>query len=247
MTDLMFGIHTENLCKSYKGVAAVDHLSLSIPKGCFFALLGMNGAGKTTTLRMLSGLTKPDSGEAYLGGYSIRTQPEKMKELLGVSPQATAVAENLTVKENLELLATLHGKRGQEKKIRAEECMKRLSLEAVAHKRAKTLSGGYQRRLSIAMALIGDPEILFLDEPTLGLDVVARRELWTLLSTLKGKTTVILTTHYLEEAEALADQIGIMANGRMCATGSVQELCEKTACHTFEDAFLACVQEGSTK
>lgn len=234
----MDGIEIKELCKSYKKHLAVDHMTLHIPRGCFFALLGVNGAGKSTTLRMLSGLIRPDFGDAFLHGHSIVKDPIGAKALLGVSPQETAVAPNLTVRENLELMAMLKFRDPERCKERVQHCMTQLSLQDVQKKRAKTLSGGYQRRLSIAMALVTRPEILFLDEPTLGLDVLSRRELWEILQKLKGETTVIMTTHYLEEAEALADRVGIMAKGKLCAEGTVPELCMRANCAVFEDAFL---------
>lgn len=240
---MLEGIRVENLRKHFKNKVAVDRLNFTIPQGELFALLGMNGAGKTTTIRILCGLIEPDDGDAFLHGFSIRKQKEEAKRLLGVSPQATAVAANLTVRENLELMAALYMTNKEQRKMVLQECIERFSLRSVENQRAKTLSGGFQRRLSIAMALIGQLEIVFLDEPTLGLDVVARHELWDLLREMKGKTTIVLTTHYLEEAEALADRIGIMARGKLCAMGTVQELCEKTACSSFEEAFLSCVKE----
>ncbi len=235
MTD---GIEIVKLCKSYKNHLVVDQMTLHIPKGCFFALLGVNGAGKSTTLRMLSGLTQPASGDAFLHGRSIIKDPIGAKALLGVSPQETAVAPNLTVQENLELMAALKFRDPKICKEQVQCCMEQFSLQNVQRKRAKILSGGYQRRLSIAMALVTRPEILFLDEPTLGLDVISRRELWVLLKKLKGSTTVIMTTHYLEEAEALADRVGIMAKGKLCAEETIPELCLHANCAAFEDAFL---------
>lgn len=215
----MLAIKTENLTKKYKDKVAVNSINLSINKGEIYGLLGVNGAGKSTTIKMLSCLIKPTSGDAVLNGYSIVNDSEDVKRIINVSPQETAVAPNLTVRENLEL---------------AE----------VAKSKAKTLSGGWQRRLSIAMALISDPEILFLDEPTLGLDVLARRELWNKISALKGKITVILTTHYLEEAESLSDRIGIMVKGNLVAEGTADELKNSVNATSFEDAFVKIAEEG---
>ncbi len=236
-------IRLQGLCKSYGERLVVDHLSMEIPKGCLFSLLGVNGAGKTTTLRMLSGLLKPDAGDAVMLGFSIMKHLPEIKTFLGVSPQETAVAPNLTVEENLRLMARLTAA-GEHVTERVEECIDSLSLDAVRKQYAKRLSGGYQRRLSIAMALIGRPQILFLDEPTLGLDVLSRHELWELLKQMKGRVTILLTTHYLEEAEALSDLVGIMQNGRLRAMGTAQELCANSGKQSFEEAFLWYVQEG---
>lgn len=237
----MNAIEIRDLKKDYGDKTAVNGLSLEIDQGEFFALLGVNGAGKTTTIRMLSCLTPPTSGDALLLGKSIVHEPEQVKPLLGISPQETAVAPNLTVRENLEFMAGIHGKGD------AGQMMALLGLEPVAKQRAKTLSGGWQRRLSIAMGLIGQPKILFLDEPTLGLDVLARRELWKVMEGLKGQVTVVLTTHYLEEAQALSDRIGIMAAGTLQAVGTVPELLASTSSSNLEDAFVALAQGGASQ
>lgn len=199
----------------------------------------MNGAGKTTTIKMLSGLTKPTAGDAVMMGKSIVTEMQDVKEMINVSPQETAVAPNLTVRENLELIAGIFGNNRNIAKEKAGKMIDRFHLTDVEKDKAKTLSGGWQRRLSIAMALISEPKILFLDEPTLGLDVLARRELWSVIEKLKGKVTIILTTHYLEEAEALADRIGIMSKGELKAVGTAAELVAQTNSKSFEDAFVA--------
>lgn len=233
----MNAIETENLCKRYAGIPAVDGLSLSIPEGCLFSLLGVNGAGKSTTIRMLTCLTRPDGGDARLYGHSIRTEPAQVKALVNASPQETAVAPYLTAAENLELIAGVYGSRDPAGD--AATLVAQMGLEPVARRRARTLSGGWQRRLSIAMALVTRPRILFLDEPTLGLDVLARRELWTLIRGLKGQMTIVLTTHYLEEAEALSDLVGVMNAGRLTAVGTVPELLERTGTENLEDAFVA--------
>ena len=237
----MNAIRIKNLTREYGGRRVVDRLELSIPAGELFALLGVNGAGKSTTIKMLSCLTVPTEGDAELMGRSVRTQSHRAREILAVSPQETAVAPNLTVKENLELMAGIYGRPAE----RAAEVMARLGLGQWAKQRAKTLSGGWQRRLSIAMALVSQPEVLFLDEPTLGLDVLARRELWGIIRGLKGGTTIILTTHYLEEAESLADRIGIMRLGRLQAVGTADELKALAGCGSFEDAFVALAGEGA--
>ena len=230
----MNAIQILGLTKEYGGRRVVDALELSVPEGELFALLGVNGAGKSTTIKMLSCLTAPTQGDAELMGHSVRTNSRRAKEILAVSPQETAVAPNLTVRENLELMAGIYGR----PMGRAEEVMARLGLEEWWKRRAKTLSGGWQRRLSIAMALVSQPEVLFLDEPTLGLDVLARRELWSVIRGLKGHTTIILTTHYLEEAESLADRIGIMNAGRLRAVGTAEELKALAGRDDFEDAFV---------
>lgn len=235
----MIAIETHALSKKYKERVAVHPLQLSIKQGQVFGLLGLNGAGKTTTIRMLTCLTKPTSGDAIVLGKSILTEPQEVKASINVSPQETAIAPNLSVRENLELMAGIYGNNRQAAKDKTEQVMKKLGLSDVQKDKAKILSGGWQRRLSITMALISDPKILFLDEPTLGLDVLARRELWAVIETLKSEMTIILTTHYLEEAQALSDEIGIMANGKLKAIGTADALMASTGARNFEDAFVA--------
>lgn len=238
----MDAIKIDNLVKKYKDTVAVDHLSLTVNEGELFSLLGVNGAGKTTTIKMLSGLTRPTAGDAFLNGKSIQSESMKVKALIGVSPQETAVAPNLSVRENLELMCGVHGFSREKSRNKVSELAEQFDLKQILEKRAGKLSGGWQRRLSIAMALISEPEILFLDEPTLGLDVLARSDLWQIISSLKGKITIILTTHYMEEAENLSDHIGIMKDGRLLAMGTVEELKEKAGEDKFEDAFVALVK-----
>ena len=240
----MNAIQIVDLTKQYKEVTAVDGLNLTVGEGELFSLLGVNGAGKTTTIKMLCCLTRPTSGEAFLCGESILQSPERVKEIIGVSPQETAVAANLTVRENLELMGGVHGFPKEKTAAKIQELSQQLKLGEVLSRRAGKLSGGWQRRLSIAMALIARPEILFLDEPTLGLDVLARAELWDVVRRLKGRITVILTTHYLEEAEALSDRVGIMKDGRLLALGTPEELKRQAGCDSFEDAFIAMVREA---
>ena len=240
----MQAIKTTQLVKQYKNLIAVDRLGLAIRQGELFSLLGVNGAGKTTVIKMLSCLTKPTSGDAILGGYSITKEPEQVKRLIGVSPQETAVAPNLSVKENLELICGIHGFSKEKTKAKIQELSEQFSLDSVIQRKAGKLSGGWQRRVSIAMALISEPKILFLDEPTLGLDVLARHDLWEVIRSLKGKITIILTTHYMEEAEALSDRIGIMKSGRLLAAGTVEELKAKANSNDFETAFVSIVKEG---
>jgi len=240
----MTAIAAQHLTRRFGNRTAVDDLDLVIRKGELFALLGQNGAGKTTTIKMLCCLLPPTSGDAVLLGDSIVANPSAVKEKLNVSPQETAVAPNLTVRENLVLMAQVYGSNSRAARTRAEEMLQAFGLTERADDRARTLSGGMQRRLSIAMALISNPEILFLDEPTLGLDVRARRDLWNVVRTLKGRITIILTTHYLEEAEALADRIGIMHAGRLRALGTAAELKAQTGTATLEEAFLTLTGEG---
>ena len=242
----MPAIKIMELVKRYKNLTAVDKLHLEIQQGELFSLLGVNGAGKTTAIKMLSCLTKPTAGDAMVGGYSITKEPEQVKRLIGVSPQETAVAPNLSVKENLELICGIHGFSGEKTVAKIHELSLLFGLESVLQRKAGKLSGGWQRRVSIAMALISEPQILFLDEPTLGLDVIARHNLWNVIRALKGKVTMILTTHYLEEAEELSDRIGIMKSGRLLAVGTVEELNRAAGTDDFEAAFLTLVKEGGT-
>ena len=235
----MNAIEIVGLTKRYAGRRVVDALELTVPAGELFALLGVNGAGKSTTIKMLSCLTSPTAGDGLLMGRSVTKDSRRAKEILAVSPQETAVAPNLTAAENLELMAGIYGRPRE----RAGQVMDQLGLGRWARQRARTLSGGWQRRLSIAMALVSQPEVLFLDEPTLGLDVLARRELWGVIRGLKGSTAIVLTTHYLEEAEALADRIGILNAGRLRAVGTAQELKALAGRETFEDAFVALAGE----
>ena len=241
----MQSIKTLGLVKQYKTLTAVDKLNLEILDGELFSLLGVNGAGKTTTIKMLSCLTKPTDGDAVVGGYSILRESEKVKRLIGVSPQETAVAPNLTVKENLELICGIHGFSKEKTSVKIRELSGQFALEEVLNRKAGKLSGGWQRRVSIAMALISEPKILFLDEPTLGLDVIARHELWETIRALKGNITIILTTHYMEEAEALSDRIGIMKSGTLLAVGTVDELKSKTDTNDFESAFISIIKESA--
>ena len=240
----MQAIKTVELIKQYKNITAVDKLDLEIRQGELFSLLGVNGAGKTTTIKMLSCLTMPTDGDAVVGGYSITKESEQVKRLIGVSPQETAVAPNLSVKENLELICGIHGFSKEKTQAKITELSERFGLNTVLQRKAGKLSGGWQRRVSIAMALISEPQILFLDEPTLGLDVIARHELWETIRSLKGKITIILTTHYMEEAESLSDRIGIMKSGKLLAQGTVEELNEEAGTNDFEAAFVSIVKEG---
>lgn len=238
----MDAIKTIDLTKKYKDCTAVDKLTLQIKHGELFALLGVNGAGKTTAIKMLSCLTAPTGGEAFVGGKRIGSEDLQIKEMIGVSPQETAIAPNLSVRENLELMCGIHGFSKENSHGKLLDLAERFGLQPVLSKKAGKLSGGWQRRISIAMALISAPSILFLDEPTLGLDVIARSELWEIIRALKGTVTIILTTHYMEEAEALSDRIGIMKDGKLLMVGSAAELMERTAADRFEQAFIAIVK-----
>lgn len=236
-------ILVKNLRKEFGNKIAVKDSTFEVEEGSLFSLLGVNGAGKTTTIRMLTGLSKPSSGDAYICGHSIVTELDKVKAISNISTQETAVAPNLTVEENLLFMARIYGMSKQEAKEKVEQIIKQFSLEDIRWSKAKTLSGGWQRRLSIAMALISEPKVLFLDEPTLGLDVLARKGLWNIIRDLKGKVTIVLTTHYMEEAESLSDQVAVMVDGEVKACGTVAQLKELTEKDTLEAAFIA-IAEG---
>lgn len=238
----MDAVRIEKLNKAYKDVVAVDNLSLTVGKGELFSLLGVNGAGKTTTIKMLSCLTRPTSGDAFLNGKSICREAAAVKSMIAVSPQETAVAPGLSVRENLELMCGVYGFTKDKIIAKIAELTELLGLESVILKKAGKLSGGWQRRLSIAMALISEPEILFLDEPTLGLDVLARSDLWDLIRCLKGKITIILTTHYMEEAEALSDRIAIMKDGKLLICETAGKIKEVAGTDNFEEAFIRIVK-----
>ena len=230
----MLAIETKNLTKKFKEKTAVNGIELKINEGELFALLGTNGAGKTTTIKMLSTLILPTDGEIKINGMDIIKDRQKIQE--------TAIAPNLSVKENLEFMAGVYQIQNKEEKI--NELVKLFKLEEVLKQKAKTLSGGWQRKVSIAISLINEPKILFLDEPTLGLDVIARKELWKIIENLKGKITIILTTHYMEEAESLSDRIGIMAKGKLVDVGTAKELIKKAGTENFEDAFVKIATGG---
>lgn len=237
-------IETKNLTKKFKDKVAVDSLNLKIEKGELFSLLGTNGAGKTTTIKMLSFLSELTSGEIIIDGKAVNEKANEIKEILNISPQETAIAPNLSVFENLEFMAGVYEIKNKNEKI--NELVKMFNLEGILKQKAKTLSGGWQRKLSIAIALINEPKILFLDEPTLGLDVISRRELWKIIESFKGKMTIILTTHYMEEAEKLSDRIGIMANGKLRCIGTSEELKKKAKTDNFEEAFIKLATGGES-
>ena len=239
----MYAIETKNLTKHYKNVIAVQNLNLKIKQGELFALLGMNGAGKTTTIKMLCGLSKATSGDAYVGGYHINHELQEVKKHIALSPQENAIAPNLTVSENLAFICQIHGFSKTKTTLKINELASQFDLSSILHRKADKLSGGWKRRVSIAMALISEPQILFLDEPTLGLDVIARHELWQLITSLKGKITIILTTHYMEEAQILSDRIGLMKNGQLLHVGTITELNQLANCSNFEQSFIHLMKE----
>ncbi|MBP3415554.1 MAG: ATP-binding cassette domain-containing protein [Clostridia bacterium] len=238
-------IEVKGLKKVYGNKTAVDEISFSIKENTLFSLLGVNGAGKTTTIKMLTGLAKPTCGDAVVCGKSITENIDEVKKMVNVSTQETSVAPNLTVRENLMFIDGIYGMGREEAAARTKEMIEKFNLEEVESSRAKTLSGGWQRKLSIAMALVTDPEILFLDEPTLGLDVLARRDLWKLIAGLKKEKTIIMTTHYMEEAEELSDEIAVMIDGRIRAIGTLEELKKLTGKDSLEDAFVEIAEKES--
>ena len=240
----MDAIRIENLTKKYKDVVAVDNLSLTVKEGELFALLGVNGAGKTTTIKVLACLTKATDGDAFLLGKSVNKEPNEVKTFIALSPQETAVAPALSVRENLEFICGIQSFTKEKMRVKIKELTELLGLESVMKRKAGKLSGGWQRRLSVAMALISEPKILFLDEPTLGLDVLARSDLWEIIRSLKGKITIILTTHYMEEAEALSDRVAIMKDGKLIICDTPEKIKETAETDNFEQAFVRIVKEG---
>lgn len=240
----MDAIKVSNLTKKFKNVLAVNNISFNVKEGEIFGVLGLNGAGKTTTIKMMSGLTRPTSGNIKVFDYDIYKDINKIKSIIGVSPQESAIANNLTVKENIELMASLYFKDKAKIKNNTERVINNLGLESYINRRAKTLSGGYKRRLSIAMALVTNPRILFLDEPTLGLDVINRHELWNVINNLKGKVTIILTSHYMEEISALVDDISIMKNGKILMINNLETILKSTNTNSLEETFIKIVGEN---
>lgn len=240
----MDAIKVSNLTKKFKNVLAVNNISFNVKEGEIFGVLGLNGAGKTTTIKMMSGLTRPTSGNIKVFDYDIYKDINKIKSIIGVSPQESAIANNLTVKENIELMASLYFRDKAKIKNNTERVINNLGLESYINRRAKTLSGGYKRRLSIAMALVTNPRILFLDEPTLGLDVINRHELWNVINNLKGKVTIILTSHYMEEISALVDDISIMKNGKILMINNLETILKSTNTNSLEEAFIKIVGEN---
>jgi ABC-2 type transport system ATP-binding protein len=220
----MNAVQTFKLTKQFDGLVAVNGVDLEIKKGELFSLLGPNGAGKTTTIRMLCCLLKPTKGTASILGYDVVKTPFAVKKLIGVSPQETILSERLNCWENLALIGKVHGLSSNQVRRRSQELLETMGLMERSKDQVRKFSGGMKRRLSIAMALISDPQVLFLDEPTLGLDPQARRAIWDYVAGLKGKKTILLTTHYMEEADSLSDRIGIIDEGRVAALGTSQEL-----------------------
>ncbi len=231
-------IKTKNLTKKYGNLIAVNDVNIEITENQVFALLGLNGAGKTTLIKMLSCLITPTIGDAIIDNESILKNQSKIKQIINISPQETAIALNLTVLENLIFVAEIYGMKKLLAKSEAEKMIEMFKLQDKRQVQSKKLSGGLQKRLGIAMALITKPKILFLDEPTLGLDVVSRKDLWEIIKNLKKDTTIILTTHYLDEVENLADTVAIMKSGKIVETGTVKEITQRTQSKNFEDAFI---------
>lgn len=220
----MNAVQTFKLTKQFDSLVAVNAVDLEIKKGELFSFLGPNGAGKTTTIRMLCCLLKPTRGSASILGYDVVKTPFAVKRLIGVSPQETILSERLNCWENLSLIGKVHGLSSSQVRRRSQELLETMGLMERAKDQVRKFSGGMKRRLSIAMALISDPQVLFLDEPTLGLDPQARRAIWDYIAEFKGKKTILLTTHYMEEADVLSDRIGIIDEGKVVALGTPQEL-----------------------
>lgn len=241
---MKYAIEVTKLRKEFGLKTAVKDISFQVKEKTLFSLLGVNGAGKTTTIRMLTGLSRPSGGDAMILGHSITKEINEVKLISNLSPQDTAVAPNLTVRENLEFMAGIYNMNKQKTQERTNEMIQLFSLQEVENSKAKTLSGGWQRKLSIAMALITEPKILYLDEPTLGLDVLARKDLWRIIEGLKKEVTIILTTHYMEEAEQLSDAIAVMVGGEIKALGTLEELKKLTGKNNLEDAFVEIAEGG---
>ncbi|MBR2871229.1 MAG: ABC transporter ATP-binding protein [Clostridia bacterium] len=235
-------VSISNVSKNYKTITALKNLDLDIKQGELFGLLGINGAGKTTLIKILCGLCKKNDGKVFIDGLDLDKDIDKIKEIVDISPQETSIALNLTVKENLEFFANVYNKSTKQD---IDDIINIFSLTQVLDQRAKTLSGGFKRRLSIAVALISKPKLLFLDEPTLGLDVFARRELWNIINKLKGKITIVLTSHYLEEIESLCDRVAILSKGKLLAVGEIEQIKQSAKAQTFENAFISLVESAN--
>jgi ABC-2 type transport system ATP-binding protein len=229
----------ENLVKKFEDVTAVDGINLQVSKGELFGLLGPNGAGKTTTINILCGLIKPTSGSAKVGGYNVQKDTAKVKDLIGVCPQETAIYPYLTGAENVELFGNLHAMNKESLKTRRDILLENMGLAGDAKRRAEKYSGGMKRRLSLILALIHDPQIAFLDEPTVAMDPQSRHAVWDFIKELKKEDkTIILTTHYMEEAEELCDRVGIIDHGKLIALGSPQALISKNNVKNLEEVFI---------
>jgi ABC-2 type transport system ATP-binding protein len=232
-------VEINNLVKRFGDVTAVDGLSLEVKQGELFGLLGPNGAGKTTTISILCSLLEPTAGSACVAGYDVTKDATKMKEHIGVCPQEAAVFKFLTGRENIELLGNLHGVDKEILRERTTSLLDEANFTEAAKRKTKGYSGGMLRQLNLLMALISDPEIVFLDEPTVGMDARARRRTWEYIGTLKDQQkTVILTTHYIEEAQALSDRVGIIDYGELIALGTPEELMEEHEVEDLEAVFL---------
>lgn len=240
-------IKLEKVTKTYQSKIAVKDISFEVKQGELFALLGINGAGKTTLIRIISCLTKPSAGDVFVLGHSVLSNPQQVKRSISVSPQETAIAPNLTVRENLALIAAAHNFAAKKSREKINEMMILFELKSIEHQKSKTLSGGWKRRLSIAMAFISEPRIIFLDEPTLGLDILARHALWKVIEKIKDHTTIILTTHYLEEVQSLADRVCIMKDGQVQSIGTIEKLLQQTKTNRFEDAFINIVSSAESE
>jgi len=229
----------KNLVKEFEDVVAVDGLNLEIRQGELFSLLGPNGAGKTTTINILNGVIKPTKGTAVIEGYDVRKNLKEIKELIGVCPQEAAVFKFLNARENIEFFGNLHSVSKKELEERTNTFLELLGLAEVSKRKVKSFSGGMLRKLNLIIALISDPKIAFLDEPTVGMDPRARRATWKFIESLKKQNkTIILTTHYIEEAEVLSDRVGIIDYGKLIELGSPQELMEKHESKNLEEVFL---------
>jgi ABC-2 type transport system ATP-binding protein len=232
-------IATENLVKKFEDVTAVDGINLQVSKGELFGLLGPNGAGKTTTINILCGLIKPTNGSAKVGGHDVQKEPAKVKELIGVCPQETAIYPYLTGAENVELFGNLHTMNKETLKTRRDMMLEKMGLTEDAKRKAEKYSGGMKRRLSLVLALIHDPQIAFLDEPTVAMDPQSRHAVWDFIKELKKEDkTIILTTHYMEEAEELCDRVGIIDHGKLIALGSPEDLISKNKVKNLEEVFI---------
>lgn len=232
-------IELDSLVKKFEDVTAVDGVSLFVAKGELFGLLGPNGAGKTTIINILCGLIKPSSGSATVSNYDVQKETAKIKELIGVCPQETAVYLHLTGAENVELFGNLHTMNKNTLKTRRDMLLQKMGLTQDAKRKAEKYSGGMKRRLSLVLALIHNPQIAFLDEPTVAMDPQSRHAVWDFIKELKkqGKT-IILTTHYMEEAEELCDRVGIIDHGKLIALGSPKDLISKGKVTNLEEVFI---------
>jgi len=229
----------KDLVKDFGDVKAVNGLTLDIRKGELFGLLGPNGAGKTTTISILCGLLAPSAGTAHIGGLDVTKDISRIKERIGVCPQEAAVFKFLTGKENIELFGNLHSMDKQVLRERSTDLLSQANFSEAAGRKAKGYSGGMLRQLNLLMAMISDPEIVFLDEPTVGMDARVRRRTWEYIASLKDQDkTIVLTTHYIEEAESLSDRVGIIDYGELIDLGTPEGLMRKHESKDLEEVFL---------